>query len=208
MPYVEKGATATSVVVAGWNNPNNGYRLDSVYANTSTDAAEQAYTAYNIEVGGMEKIDKVYAQIKHYISIAKAAAGDSHEVTCTLRVYDGSTWQNYQITNLVYTNATPLTDEQPTVTVGDTNAQTSSIDLTSFLNTATKLANVQIRLLFAVVTAGAGCTATWYVDAVLITVSHSPSAGTTIIAEKPIPLRVQHGLDAVEKALETISQSP
>src|SRR3990167_9610172 len=108
MPTTERGATSTTVITAGWTNPNNAFRFDDSYASTSTDTAEQEYDGFNLKLGGQEIIDKVFAKIEHYISMVKAAAGDSAEVTCTLQVYDGSTWQNYQITNLVYSNATPL----------------------------------------------------------------------------------------------------
>lgn len=192
-----------------WVSPRNALRLDVAYASTSIDTAEQKYSGYNIRLGGNEKIDKVIALIKHYISIAKTGAGDSAEVTCTLRVYDGSSWQNYQITNLVYSNATPATDEQLTVTVGDVNAQVSGIDVTSFLNTHDKLANAQLALLYSVVTAAAGVTITWYVDAVILLVTYSTGAGTTTVAitSQTYPQKAKKAFEAIEKTLETLQVS-
>ncbi len=209
MPAFERTPTSTTVVAAGWTNPTNAYILDNTYASTSTTTAEQSYSGYGFShpMVGTETIDKVFVKIKHYITIAKTGADDATEVTCTLRVYNGSTWQNYQITNLVYANATPLTDEQPTVTVGDTSAEACSIDVTSFLNTLTKIAKAQTALLFTVVTAGAGVTVTWYVDAVTLLLCCSPTGGGFATTTRTYPQKTRKALDTVEQVLQTLSQT-
>ena len=110
MAVAQKYPTGSTVIVAGWTNPSDAYTFNNTYAYSETDNAEQEYNGYGLNVAGNEVIDKVYAVLKWKTLVTVDTTGDSATGTCTLRVYDGSTWQNYQVTAQAY-NCTTINDE-------------------------------------------------------------------------------------------------
>ena len=152
MPTIEKAPTSTTIIVAGWIDPTNAYAFDNAFTYSETDTAEQEYNGYsalpNI-LQGVEVIDKVYARLKWKTLLTNDTIGDTATATCTLRVYDGSTWQNYQVTAKSYT-CTTINDESFTDSEGDDTNTTVNIDVTAHINTLNKWNNAKTRLLFAV----------------------------------------------------------
>lgn len=152
MPIIEKRPTSTTVVVAGWIDPTNVYAFDNAFAYSETNLAEQEYDGYsalpNI-LQGVEVIDKVYARLKWKTLLTNDTIGDTASATCTLRIYDGSTWQNYQVTAKSYT-CTTTNDESFTDSEGDDTNIATNIDVTSHINTLNKWNSAKTRLLFAV----------------------------------------------------------
>ncbi len=149
MPTIQKYPVTTTLIVAGWTNPTNAYVFDNAYAYSETDAAEQEYDGYGILLTGVEVIDKVCVLIKSKTTLTSDVTGDTATATCTLRVYDGSSWQNYQVTAKAY-SCTTINDESFTVTEGDDSNATILIDVTSHVSTLDELKNAKTRLLFAV----------------------------------------------------------
>ena len=148
MPVIEKGAQSTSVVAAGWVTPENAFRFDNAFAYSETDLAEQEYD-YGAFLKGNEVIDKVFARLKWKSLLTSLTTGDTATVTCTLRVYDGSTWQNYQVTAKSY-NCTTINDESFTDSEGDDTNNLALVDVTAHIGTHDKLNSAKTRLLFAV----------------------------------------------------------
>jgi len=176
MPISTRFATATAVVAAGWTDPTYAMRFDNSYAYSETNNAEQTYSGYNLNLTGTETLDKVFARIKYTSKVTTVLQGDDSTSTMTLRVYNGSTWQNYQITKQVFSVSTIPNAESLTDTVGDNSNSDTYIDITSFINTKAKLANVQFRLLYTV-TADAGITVRWSVDGISLLACYHTIAG-------------------------------
>jgi len=170
MPVLEKYPSATSAVVAGWTNPTNAYAFDNTYAYSETTTAEQEYSGYGNFLTGVEVIDKVFIHLKWKSTITTVNQGDTATGTCTIRVYDGATWQNYQVTaqDLAVSTAN---DESFVATEGNDTNTATFIDVTPHVTTLTELNSIITRLLFAT-TFAAGATVRWSVDAVSILVCY------------------------------------
>ena len=167
MPFLELPPISTAVVAAGWQDPTNAYAFDNSYAYSETSTAEQSYD-YQAALTGSEVIDKVFARIKYIPKLTGVLTGDDATLTFTLKVYDGSTWTNFQVAKLVYA-VTTASDESLTVTVGDNSNSSVSVDVTSVLSTLAKLNSAQTALL-TTITADAGLTVRVSVDCVSLLV--------------------------------------
>jgi hypothetical protein len=129
--------------------------------------------------------------LKWKASVTTVNQGDTATGTCTVRVYNGSTWQNYQVTAQAFSVST-ANDESLVASEGDNSNAPTLIDVTSFIDTLPKLASIKTRLLFAKVTA-AGITARWSVDAVSIIACYHAIADVFIGAAT-----TKHDLDKKE----------
>ena len=118
MPVIEKGAQSTSVVAAGWTDPTNAFRFDDSLAYTETDNAEQEYAGFGIKLAGTETIDKVFVKVKHTTKVTTIAVATAATFICYIKVYNGSTWQTYQVTSESYTRSTPNTNKTGTADAG------------------------------------------------------------------------------------------
>jgi len=181
MPYREHTPISTTLVVAGWNNPTRCYRFNNSYANSTTNNAEQTYDYHPYSpspLGGQEILDRVFVKLEYYYLITGVNVGDDATLTFSIKVYDGSSWTTYQVTKATFA-LTTANDESFTDTIGDNSNSTLYIDVTSKLDTMTKLNNAQTRLL-TTLTADAGLTPEVYVDAISIVACYHQPAGVMV----------------------------
>ncbi len=200
---MQKYPSTTTLIAAGWTDPTNGYTFNNQLTYAETDLAEQEYDGYGFDVTqiGTGTIDKVLALIKYTTSLTKIGAGDSSTVICYIRIYNGSSWQNYQVTSETYVNNTPLVDEQPTITTGDTSNAIVAIDVTSFLDTLAKISSAKARLLFNITATSAGVTPRWSVDCISLIVCYSPSSAGAAILKRELPSKAKKALETLVEVL-------
>lgn len=207
MPIIEKYPTNTAVIAAGWTNPTNAYTFNNTYAYSETDNAEQEYAGYDFSITGNEVIDKIYVSLKWTASVTTVIQGDAATFTGSIKVYDGSTWQTYQVTAGNFAVST-ANDESLVSSTGDNSNNRIAIDVTSFLDTLAKINSAKTRLLFDIPTTAAGITLRWSVDCVSLIVCYHFEGG--IMATPPrnmatttqsLDPRVKKALLGVQKAL-------
>jgi hypothetical protein len=205
MPVSECFPTATAVIVAGWTTPANAYAFDNAYTYSETTTAEQEYLGYYGMPAGTEIIDKVFIRLKWKSTITTLNQGDTATGVCTLNVYNGATWQSYQVTTQVL-SVTTVNDESFVATAGDDTNESTLIDVTTFINTLAKLASIKTRLLFTVAVA-AGVTVRWSVDAVSVLICHHSEGGAYISAttERDLDKKEYRAVRKVKKYLEATS---
>ncbi len=205
MPYQEQFPVSTAIVTAGWNNPTRIYIEDNSYATSSTDTAEQSYDYNPFDIGS-GILDKVFVKIKYYSLLTIVNTGDTGSITFIIRVYDGTTWTNYQVTALTYA-CTTANDESLTSQDGDNSNNEVAIDVTSIINTVNKLQNIQTALLTNITTE-AGVTPSIAVDSMSILVCyHSSDAvySTGTAKTRKELMKESKALSAVTKFLKVTS---
>jgi len=202
MPFIEKFPQTTTVIVAGWTNPDNALRFNGSYAYTETDLAEQEYDGYGFQMRGNPNIDKVFIRIKEMRAVTTVIQGDDSSSISYVEVYDGSSWNTYQVSGDIF-NVSTGNDESLTSFSGNAANSTHAIDVTAFLNTVTKINSAKTRLKYDILTTSAGITLRWSVDCISILVCYSPSSAGTTIHERPTP-RVQLPLRTLRKYLQVV----
>ncbi|MBW3018128.1 hypothetical protein KY325_03145, partial [Candidatus Woesearchaeota archaeon] len=139
------------------NSANANGPTTENYANVNDPASKWTLNnkewdfVMNDSATGTGTITSVTLYLKHYV---QTYADD----TFTIDVYDGTTWTTVQ----TYTSATP----PPT-----TNT-TQNWNVTTILNTWTKINNTQVRI-YGAVKSGGGDAVTWYVDTVELRVNYT-----------------------------------
>ena len=189
-------------LLGGWVNPTDAYTFNNTFAYSETDTAEQEY-AYSNFLTGNEIIDKVFVRIKWKSTITGVNTGDTAAGTCSIKVYDGSTWATYQVTAQDYAVST-ISDESLVISEGDNTNTSALIDVTSHIGSLAELNSAKTRLLF-VATEDAGLTLRWSVDAVSILVCYHIVGGvyaSRAVTKQDNP-RSREALNAVKKFLET-----
>lgn len=201
MPVFQRVPTSTAVVAAGWVNPTNAYAFDNTYAYSETNLAEQSfdYRSFAQALGGTETIDKVFVRLKWNYKLTGINVGDDATVTFSIKVYDGSTWTTYQVTAATF-SCTTANDESFTDTDGDNSNSIVFIDVSTVLNTHTKLNSAQTRLL-TTITADAGLTPRISVDAITLLVCYHIEAGVMYTGE---PATTKYSNPKARKALQTV----
>lgn len=149
MPVIERNPTVTTVIVAGWQDPTNAYAFDNAFAYTETDVSNQEYSGYGVGLSGVEEIDKVLIRLKWKTTVTAVISGDTATTTCTLRVYNGSTWQDYQVTAQDYACST-VNDESFVLSEGDNSNASALVDVTGHVDTLAKLQSIKTQLLSAI----------------------------------------------------------
>jgi len=206
MPATECLPTSTSVIVAGWTNPTNAYLFDNAFAYSETTTAEQEYAGYYGMPAGTEIIDKVFIRLKWKSTITTLNQGDTATAVSTVKVYNGSTWQSYQVTTQVLAVST-ANDESFVATAGDDTNESTLIDVTTFIDTLAKLAAIKTRLLFTVAVA-AGVTVRWSVDAVSVLICYHVEGGPFIgvaTTKRDLNKKEYRAIGAVAEYLEISS---
>lgn len=187
-------------VIGGWVNPTNAYTQNNLYATCTTDAGEQSYD-YPSFFSGNEAIDKVFVKLKYTYLITGAVAGAAATCLFSVKVYDGSSWTTYQVSNNIF--ATDTANNALTDTIGDNSNSTVLIDVTSTIDTIAKLNSIQTALLTAI-TADAGLTPQVKVDLASILVTYHIEGGAyptgTAQTTRSYP-KTKKALDAVDQIL-------
>lgn len=202
MTVAQKFPASTAVVAAGWTNPTDAYSFDNTYAYSETTAAEQEYGGYGFDVPGNEVIDKVYAVIKWFSTVTTVVQGDAANFTCSIEVYDGSTWQTYQVTAENFAVST-ANDESLVCTSGNTSNSQTAIDVTALLNTPTKVNNSKTRLLFVIGATAAGITLRWSVDCISLLAVHHAVGGIPATTKQSLSPRLKNALLNVKNSLKS-----
>ena len=211
MPFYEAPPTSRTQIAAGWVDPLNGYAFDVAYTYAETDNAEEEYDGYTFPLTGNEVIDKVFIKIHERRKVTTVIQGDSASWRGIIRVYDGSSWTNYQVTEDAF-DVTTANDESLTSESGNALNSQCLIDVTATIDTVAKLHAAKTRLLFMILGTAAGITLRWSVDAITMIVcySYSDSVPATIGTAKTRKDPVTKEFRAIQKtseALRTASQS-
>lgn len=185
--------------------------FDGTYAYSETDDAEQEYDGYKFPLGGVEILDKVFVKIKDLRNLTTVVQGDTAGFEGTVRVYDGSSWTNYQVTADDFAVSTG-NDESLTYQSGDASNSIYYIDVTSTLSTIAKLKNSKLRLLFNISATAAGITLRWSVDAATILVCYSYSDSVPVTrgsatTKQQLSTKELNALREASNILKTASQS-
>jgi len=192
-----------------WVNPTNAYSFNNSYAHAETTGAEQEYYNYHVGLMGNQVLDKVFVCLKWIAKVSTVVLGDTATGTCVVRVHNGSTWLNFQVTAQDYACSTG-NDETFYVTDGDTSNSTTLIDVTSHINTLAKLNSVKTRLL-ATITVSNGATVRWSVDCVSILVCYHIEGGVypkaTATTRRDLKTKPHHAIVKVADYLKQTSQS-
>lgn len=202
MTVTQKYPSSTAIVAAGWTNPTDAYSFNNTYAYSETAAAEQEYADYGFAVPGNEIIEKVYAVIKWFSTVTTVVQGDAANFTCSIEVYDGSTWQTYQVTKETFAVST-ANDESLVCTSGDTGNSQTAIDVTSFLNTPAKVNNSKTRLLFTIGATAAGITLRWSVDCISLLACHNAQGGIPATTKQSLSPKLKNALLHVKNSLKS-----
>jgi len=167
-----------------WQSATNLRSFNGANAHAETDNAEVECSNYYLgsAFGGSERLDKVFVRIRFTSRFTIDGDGDDCSFKGYIRVYDGSSWQNYQVTADVYA-CTTVNAEDFTVTSGDGSNAIKAIDVTSHLDTMAKVMSAKTRLLMDVTAADPCVTPRWSVDCVSILVCTSPPAGVMVDAK-------------------------
>ncbi len=146
MPAKELPPSSTTLIAAGWTDPTNGYLFDDAYTYSETDNAEQEYDGYGTVYG---EIDKVFVKLKSKTRVTTVVQGDTATATCTLKVYNGTSWATYQVSAVDFAVST-ANDESLVDSHGDNSNAVIYIDVTNHVDSTTKLENAKTRLLSAI----------------------------------------------------------
>ena len=188
--------------LGAWINPEDAYSFNNTYTYSETDTAEQEYDGYIFDIAGNEVIDKVYAVLKWTSRVTTVVQGDTASFVCSIKIYNGSTWQTYQVTAEAFDVST-ANDESLVCTSGNTSDSETAIDITAFLDTPTKINSAKTRLLFSIVATAAGITLRWSVDSISLLVCHHPVGGVLATMKRELPLESRKALLSLKKALQS-----
>jgi hypothetical protein len=190
-----------------WVAPTNAYSDNGSLAYAETDLAEQEYDGYTFPgIEGSETIDKIFVRLQEIRSVTSVLQGDNSASVSYVKVYDGSTWNSYQVSGDVFA-VTTVNDESLTSLSGNAANSTHAVDVTAFINNAAKLKDIKVRLLFDVVSASVGITIKWSVDfvSVLVCYHYSDSIPVSRGAAKTRKQVNTEALETLQVLKETLS---